>query len=172
MEYIYSTYGSISYRIVKLEETLRMMQRRLSQIAQIPLIIQSTLDAVARSFDDFLPPEMTMPEVPLTLIDLSAFVEASQAKAEEALQELERQNNEFDNNDETDDDEKEELYEEMPVDEPLPEPEPEPEIVEVIPEPTEEEIQRMEKIDRVIIYTAIFFYSKLFCDNIVIIIFR
>lgn len=33
------------------------MQRRLSQIAAIPNIIQSTLESVAKTFDAFLPPE-------------------------------------------------------------------------------------------------------------------
>lgn len=127
-----------------------MMQRRLSQIAQIPLIIQTTLDAVARSFDDFLPPEMmtTPAEVPLTLIDLSAFVEASQAKADEPL-EVEELGGEYFVDDEKVN-ESEEIFDEIPS-VPTPEPEPEPEIVEAVPEPTEEEILRMEKLDRVII---------------------
>lgn len=32
------------------------MQKRLAQIAQIPLIIQSTLDSVTKTFDEFLSP--------------------------------------------------------------------------------------------------------------------
>lgn len=152
-----SSYFKISTsHIVKLEETLRMMQRRLSQIAQIPLIIQSTLDAVARSFDDFLPPEMAPPDqedqAPLTLIDLSAFVEASQAKAAEPHEEVIPGGEDLANEatfDERDEDTAVEV--DFQAD-PIAEPEPEPEIVEVVPEPTEEEVLRMEKIDRVIIW--------------------
>lgn len=37
-----------------LEEKLRKIQRRLSQIAQIPLFIQTALDAMAKVLDEFL----------------------------------------------------------------------------------------------------------------------
>ena len=40
-----------------LEEKLRAMKMRLAQIAEIPLIIQSTLESVSKTFDGFLPPE-------------------------------------------------------------------------------------------------------------------
>lgn len=39
----------------KLEAKLLAMQKRLAQIAQIPGIIQSTLESVSRTFDEFLP---------------------------------------------------------------------------------------------------------------------
>lgn len=123
---------------------MRTMQRRLSQIAQIPLIIQSTLDAVARSFDDFLPPEEVVAEAPLTLIDLSAFVEATSPKGDDQLS----VNNDDNNAEDIDSPEAivaEESEEPIPVPEEL---EPEPE-VQVEPEPTEEEIQRMEKLEKV-----------------------
>lgn len=133
-----------------------MMQRRLSQIAQIPLIIQSTLDAVARSFDDFLPPEQDAPDVQLTLIDLSAFVESTKAKErdhqyQELLMVQECSSDHFDEDDEdrADDDERDDVFDMVAADAEL-EPEPEPEVVEAVPEPTEEEIQKMEKIERVI----------------------
>lgn len=37
-----------------------MMQRRLSQISQIPLIIQTALESVTRAFEEFMPDEHEM----------------------------------------------------------------------------------------------------------------
>ncbi|XP_055905246.1 glutamic acid-rich protein isoform X3 [Eupeodes corollae] len=56
---------SITLRIPKpmpppkasIEERLREMQRKLSEIAEIPKILSSTLETVSQTFDKFLPPQ-------------------------------------------------------------------------------------------------------------------
>ncbi|XP_055849013.1 glutamic acid-rich protein isoform X3 [Episyrphus balteatus] len=40
-----------------IEERLREMQRKLSEIAEIPKILSSTLETVSQTFEKFLPPE-------------------------------------------------------------------------------------------------------------------
>lgn len=52
-----SSFKKKSFFKAALEEKLRAMKMRLAQIAEIPLIIQSTLESVSKTFEGFLPPE-------------------------------------------------------------------------------------------------------------------
>lgn len=114
------------------------MQKRLAQIAQIPIIIQTTLDAVSKTFDEFLPPIDTDPEP-----QPSSSVEVPQISIDET-EALENDPSEIDTTDEIImEDIDDSMFEDVNKDnakliEFTPEPTPEPEL-------TEQQILRLEK---------------------------
>lgn len=134
-----------------LEEKLRAMKMRLAQIAEIPLIIQSTLESVSKTFEGFLPPEPEPePQIPqqndatdtddiisIDSLDASDAKETDRDESEEdgIRSELSLTSSEYSKDEDGDDDDegvKDDCTES--------EHEPTPEL-----EPTEEQIMKMEK---------------------------
>lgn len=69
------------------------MKMRLAQIAEIPLIIQSTLESVSKTFEGFLPPEPEPepePELPIEIEhDDAISIDSLDPDSKEANQEFE-----------------------------------------------------------------------------------